>query len=318
MDLTRRTFLCSGAAAATAAAGGCTTARAQPSAVIDTHVHFYDPARPGGVTWPPANDALLYRTTLPANYRALPSPRPADGVIAVEASFVAEDNQWLLDLAARDPLIVGVVGNLRPDDPAFDALLARFARDPRFLGVRTRELSLEQGLADPTVVRNLRSVARRGLSFDVHFPPAWAAHTARLAQTVPDLRLIVNHVAGAAVNGGAPDDAWLRLIDALAPHPQIYMKVSGLVEGTRRKAGDAPADPAYYRPVLDALWERLGPDRLIYASDWPVSAHYAPLATVEAIALDYFASKGPRALDKVFRANACAAYGCSLRRPAQP
>ena len=311
--MTRRTFLQTGTAAVAAAACGCITARRVPSAVIDTHVHFYDPARPSGVSWPPATDALLYRTTLPANYRALPSPRPANGVIAVEASFVPEDNQWLLDLAEREPLIVGVVGNLRPDDPAFDSLLARFAKNPLFLGIRTREVSLEQGLADPVVVRNLRRVAQLGLSFDVHTPPAWSAHAARLAQAVPDLRLIVNHVAGAAVTGSAPDAAWLRTIDALAPHPQIYMKVSGLVEGTRRTAGDAPSDPAYYQPVLDALWERLGPNRLIYGSDWPVSARYAPLATVEAIALDYFTSKGPRALDKVFRTNACAAYGCKLR-----
>ncbi len=296
------------------AASGCATARpTAPSAVIDTHVHFYDPSRPGGVSWPPATDALLYRTTLPANYRALPSPRPADGVIAVEASFVPEDNQWLLDLAAREPLIVGVVGNLRPDDPSFESLLARFAKNPLFLGIRTREVSLEQGLADPVVVRNLRRVAQLGLSFDVHTPPAWSAHAARLAQAVPDLRLIVNHVAGAAVTGGAPEAAWLRTIDALAPYPQIYMKVSGLVEGTRRKAGDAPSDPAYYRPVLDALWERLGPDRLIYGSDWPVSVRYAPLTTVEAVVLDYFAAKGPHALNKVFRNNARAAYGCSLR-----
>jgi predicted TIM-barrel fold metal-dependent hydrolase len=314
MDLTRRAFLRSGTTAAAAAAGGCATARAAaPAAVIDAHVHFYDPSRPGGVTWPPATDALLYRTVLPADYRALPVPRLADGVIAVEASFDPEDNQWLLDLAAREPLIVGVVGNLRPGDPAFESLLARFARNPLFRGVRTREVSLEKGFADPAVVRDLRSVARHGLSFDVHFPPAWSAHAARLAQAVPDLRLIVNHVAGAPVTGGAPDGAWLRTIDALARHPQIYMKVSGLVEGTRHKAGDAPSDPAFYRPVLEALWERLGPDRLIYSSNWPVSARNAPLATVEAVALDYFASKGQRALNKVFRENACAAYGCSLR-----
>jgi len=314
MNTTRRTFLRAATTAAAAVTGGCITARpATPASVIDTHIHLYDPSRPQGVSWPPKGDKLLYRTVLPANYRALPAPRPADSVIAVEASFLPEDNQWLLDLAAHEPLIVGVVGNLRPGDPAFAGLLARFAENPLFLGIRSREVSLEQGLADPAFVRDLRGVAQRGLSFDVHSPPAWVAHTARLAQAVPELRMIVNHAAGASVTGGAPDAAWLRMIDTLTRYPQIYMKVSGLVEGTRRTAGDAPTAPAFYRPVLDALWERFGADRLIYGSDWPVSERYASLATVQAVALDYFASKGQRALDNVFWRNARAAYGCSAR-----
>lgn len=295
---------------ALAVAGGCLTAGpAAPAAVLDTHVHFYDPARPQGVPWPPAADKLLYRTVLPADYRALPVPRPADGVIVVEASPWAEDNQWVLDLAAREPLIAGVVGNLQPGTPAFAGLLARFAANPLFCGIRTREGSLEAMLADPACLRDLRDVARRGLCFDVHSPPAWAAQAAPLARAVPDLRLIVNHVANAPVTGGPPDAAWLRLVDSLAPFPQVYMKVSGLVEGTRRTSGDAPSDPAFYAPVLDALWERFGPDRLIYGTNWPVSERFAPLATVQGVALAYVATKGRDALDKVFWKNARTAYG---------
>ena len=33
--------------------------------IIDTHTHFYDPTRPEGVPWPPADNELLYRTVLP-------------------------------------------------------------------------------------------------------------------------------------------------------------------------------------------------------------------------------------------------------------
>lgn len=123
--------------------------------------------------------------------------------------------------------------------------------------------------------------------------------------------------AAVAVTGGcitARPATPASVIDTLTRYPQIYMKVSGLVEGTRRTAGDAPTAPAFYRPVLDALWERFGPDRLIYGSDWPVSERYASLATVQAVALDYFASKGQRALDNVFWRNARAAYGCSAPR----
>ena len=33
--------------------------------LIDTHMHFYNPTRAGGVPWPPRDDKLLYRPVLP-------------------------------------------------------------------------------------------------------------------------------------------------------------------------------------------------------------------------------------------------------------
>ena len=118
MSMNRREFL---QAAAGMAAAGCCTKRAalRPAKIIDTHVHFFDPTRPQGVPWPPQNNALLYRTTLPQHYRARPMPQRVEGAIVVEASTWVEDNQWILDLAARDPFIVGLVGNLPLGTPEF-------------------------------------------------------------------------------------------------------------------------------------------------------------------------------------------------------
>lgn len=310
MTNTRRSFIRSAASAALC--GGCrATAPAgcrRPSKIIDTHVHFFDPSRPQGVPWPPKGDALLYRRTLPEDFRRLDVPQTADGVVAVEASAWVEDNQWLLDLAAREPLIVGIVGNLPLGTEPLREHLKRFAASPLFKGVRIRDGNIASLAVDRAFLRDLAEVAERGLCFDVHSPPAWVEQTERLSRAVPELRLIVNHVANVPVTGGPPPDAWLRLMDRLAARPQVFMKVSGLVEGTGRKAGDAPADPALYRPALEALWKTFGADRLIYGSNWPVSGRNAPLATVQKIALAFFADKGQDALDKVFWRNACAAY----------
>jgi predicted TIM-barrel fold metal-dependent hydrolase len=54
--------------------------------------------------------------------------------------------------------------------------------------------------------------------------------------------------------------------------------------------------------------ERFGPERLIYASNWPVSERFASLATVEGIVWDYFRSHGRRAEEQVFALSAKAAY----------
>jgi L-fuconolactonase len=56
-----------------------------------------------------------------------------------------------------------------------------------------------------------------------------------------------------------------------------------------------------------------GPDRLIYASNWPVSERFAPLATVQGIAGDYFRSHGRRAEEQVFSRSAKATYQWIVR-----
>lgn len=312
MNKTRRAFLQSATALAASVCGACSTGKPSgkvgPAKIIDTHVHFYDPSRPQGVPWPPHNDALLYRTVLPKDYRKLAVPQPVNGVVVVEASTWVEDNQWILDLAAHDPLIVGLVGNLPIGTGAFAGHLKRFAENPLFRGVRIRDGSLEAGLSDRAFLRDLQDIAERGLCFDVHSPPVWVAQADRLAHAVPNLRLVVNHVANVPVTGGPPPEAWQSLMRTLAEHPQIFMKVSGLVEGTHCSKGDAPVNAEFYQPVLETLWNSFGADRLIYGSNWPVSGRFAQLATVQQIVTTFFAGKGQVALDKVFWKNAQAAY----------
>ena len=104
--------------------------------MIDTHTHFYDPTRPQGVPWPPKDNKLLYRTVLPAHYKTLAEPEGVTGTIVVEASAWLDDNQWVLDLAANEPFIVGLVGHIDPNRPEFGADLDRFAANPRFRGIR--------------------------------------------------------------------------------------------------------------------------------------------------------------------------------------
>src|SRR5205809_6764170 len=121
--------------------------------IIDTHTHFYDPTRPQGVPWPPPDDTVLYRRVMPENYKALAVPEGVTGTVVVEASQWVEDNEWILDLAAREPFIVGFVGNLQPGSPDFGANLERLAANPLFRGIRPRSAShgmvgMESGVPD--------------------------------------------------------------------------------------------------------------------------------------------------------------------------
>ena len=127
--MNRRGFLSGGAALL----GASTLPAAVPQAV-DTHIHLYDPTRPQGVPWPAKTDALLYRPTLPQRFKAVAGPLGVTRAVVIEASAWVEDNQWILDLAKENPLIVALVGHLEPASENFAANLARFAKDPLFRG----------------------------------------------------------------------------------------------------------------------------------------------------------------------------------------
>lgn len=297
-----------GWASALRAAPGQVAAGAGDTTRIDAHTHFFDPTRPAGVPWPPREDKLLYRRVLPKDYLALPVSQPVTGTVVVEASPWVEDNQWVLDLAAKEPFIVGLVGNLPVGTRQFAGHLKRFAANRLFRGIRIRDRRLDGTLENAAFVSDLELLADHDLSLDLVGDLEILRYADRLAEIVPALRIVTDHLAGLTVDGKAPPADWLEKMKALARRPSIYFKVSGLVEGTGRADGTAPKEVEFYRPVLDAMTKMFGSERLIYASNWPVSERFAPLATVEGVIGDYFRSHGRMAEEQVFSRTAKAAY----------
>jgi len=273
--------------------------------IIDAHTHLYDPTRPQGVPWPPKDNESLYRTVLPHHYREVAEPHGVDGAVVVEASEWVEDNQWVLDVAEDEPFIKGVVGNLDPSQPEFGAHVQRFAANPLFLGIRLRG-QVTDHLDCGYVTVALKQLAKADLVADILVRPEHLPATASLAEAAPDLRIVVNHVAGVFIDGNAPDPAWCDGIRAVAAHPNVYCKVSGLCSHSRQVP--APTDAGFYKPTIDVLWDAFGEDRLIYGSDWPVSAQAMDYADVIRVVREYFDAKGATAAEKYFCHNSKAAY----------
>lgn len=300
MTLTRREWL-----AATAVAVLPTTLPAAPApVVVDTHTHFYDPTRPGGVPWPGKDDKILYRPVLPAEYRKMAAPHGVTGTVVVEASPLVEDNQWLLDLAKDEPFLLGIVGRLIPTDADFAKNLDRFAKNPLFRGIRNAHTEVKKALADDAVLKNIARLAEKDLALDLNGGPDLLADVAKLAEKLPKLRIIVNHMANPTIDGKTPADEYVKNLKAAA-RPNVWCKLSALVDGSRKR-GAAPKELDFYRPTVDAVWNAFGADRVVFGSNWPVSDHYASFDTVFALAKQYLTEK--KAADKVFGANAVAAY----------
>jgi predicted TIM-barrel fold metal-dependent hydrolase len=182
---------------------------------------------------------------------------------------------------------------------------------------RLRDRKLEGTLDNPAFVSDLKLLADHDLALDLVGGREILSYADRLAKEMPKLRIIIDHLAGVVVDGKAPPADWSQQMKALVRRPNVYCKLSGLVEGTGRSDGSAPRDVEFYLPVLDAMRTMFGPERLIDASNWPVSERFAPLATVQGIVADYFRSHGRRVEEQVFSLTGKAAYR-SVQREKRP
>ena len=295
-------------------------AETTPIPIIDTHIHLFDPRRPEGVPWPPKDDAVLYKPALPDRYLKVTKGEGVVGAIEVECSPWLEDNQWVLDVAAKAPVMVGTVGDLEPDKPDFRKQLERFHANPLFRGIRCGNLwgrNLSEQLGNPEFVRGLKELSAAGLEMDTANPdPGLIATVVRLTDQVPNLRVVIDHLPHMA----QPTDPQVKKnlevnLRELGKRPQVYVKVS---EVLWRVDGRLRLDLDFYKPVLDQFWDIFGEDRLIYGSDWPNSDHIETFPQELTLVREYFLGKGRAAAEKYFWKNSVAAYRWIKRDALQP
>jgi L-fuconolactonase len=306
LEMDRRKFL--GMAAAAALTNVSARAANVPS--IDTHIHLFDPRRPQGIPWPTKNDGVLYQPALPDRYRKQAEGFGIVGAIEVECSPWLEDNQWVLDLLAKNPMIVGTVGNIDPTTTSFAQQLDRFHKNPLFLGIRFGNLwdkSLVDQVSSPEFISRMKALADAGLEMDTaNQTPALLAAALRLSDKVPNLRIVIDHLPQLAI----PEEQAARQslqadLRELGRRPQIFTKLSQVL---RRVSGNVPTDLSFYRATLDELWGIFGEDRVMYGSDWPNSDQWAPYARVFGLIREYVSTKSPAAQEKFFWRNSVAAY----------
>lgn len=288
--------------------------------IVDSHIHLFDPTRPGGVPWPDEHDAALYKPALPDRYEALSAPFGVVGCIAVEASPLASDNDWLLGIARDFPIVLGVVGDIVPGTSTYLRELDRLHQNPLFLGFRYGNLwnrDLASDLSKPGFIDGLKSLAEAGLVLESANPDSrLIGALLEVADRVSDLRVVVDHLPNASLPSQA--DALKRYHDSLrvlSQHPNVAVKLS---EIPVVKAGQLIRDPGFYRGRLDALWDLFGEDRVIFGSDWPNSDHVDSFADTMGIVREYISRKPQKAQEKYFWRNSAKIYRWRPRRPGQP
>lgn len=283
--------------------------------VVDSHIHLFDPRRPQGIPWPEPGNAL-YAEHLPEHYWPVATEHAVVGAVAVEASPWRDDNPWLLDTVRDDPRMLGFVGNLDPLDHNFASDLEQLAIEPLFLGLRYGNLWKRDLLWDqsrPGFIYGLRQLAASGRSLDSANPdPRLIKGLLQLADALPELRIIVDHLPNASVPTGQ-EVAYRADLLRLSQSPNVFAK---LAEIPQLGADGLISDVGFYTDRLAVLWEAFGEDRCFFGSDWPNSNNIADFSSTLGLVKSCVAHKSAAAQAKFFLHNAAHAYGPTLKQSA--
>lgn len=242
--------------------------------IYDSHLHIWDPEL---LDYPWLATPQLNGLFAEFEVDAARIEGATDERIVVVQADCAEGQEidevrWVASLSERIG-VAAIVAGARLDrgsktEEHLDALLAH----DLVVGVRHLLRSEPDGLATaPIFVAGARALASRSLSFDACVKgAAQLADLAGLAAAVPDLRIALDHLGtpdvGTAAAPLAPAPEWAAALGALAQHPRVVCKLSGL---PAEAGGDWSA--AQMVPFLDAAATAFGPERLLWGSDWPVS-----------------------------------------------
>ncbi|MEU1971564.1 amidohydrolase family protein [Microbacterium sp. NPDC019599] len=244
---------------------------------LDAHVHVWDPRRLD-YPWLSGLDELD-GPRLPDDYRSEDERR----VVFVQADCrpdqALDEARWVADLDW--PELAGIVAGADLRSPDLSDHLDALADVRGFVGIR----HLLQGedaarFADPDLRRGLALLAERGLTFDACIRHPQLDALIALLESVPGLRVVLDHLGKPPVAEGLASVAgqrWAEGLRRLAALPGTHVKLSGLpAETDDGRAYFTHADD-YIRFTLDAF----GPDRAMLGSDWPVSAVFGMRSTPE-------------------------------------
>jgi L-fuconolactonase len=276
---------------------------------IDAHQHLwvYDPRE---YAWIDDTMASLRRDFLPAELTLNLESNGFQGSILVQARQTLEETRWLLELAASNPAILGVVGWVDLRSTRLRAELQSFSRNPKLVGVRHIVQAEPDGfLLQPDFLRGISILEEFDLAYDILIYTKHLRVASEFVKRFPQQRFVLDHLAKPPIKKGAIE-AWAGGIRELASYPNVYAKVSGLVT----EADWRFWTPGHIRPYLDEAFKCFGSGRVMFGSDWPVCTVAGTYEKVADLVRDYLSGYSAAERQAVLGGNAARFYGLKLDR----
>lgn len=244
-------------------------------AMIDSHHHLWPAEAIPHQEWRPANDQEIRRSFEADEFSREIAEAGVTGSVLMQSVDDARENDRLFAYARENDFIHGVVAWVPLPNPA--AAVARIqdlidtrTTDPasKLSGVRclvgTNPMEWATSKSGLEVFRRL---AEAGLTWDtVPITPKQVSTVRKVAAEVPDLRIVIDHLASPPFS---PVDlpAWQERVTDLAAFESIAIKLSvGVAVLERWDAWNTVS----LAPYLEHALQSFGPARSMLASNWPV------------------------------------------------
>lgn len=234
---------------------------------IDAHHHLwqYTPREYG---WINDQMGVLRRDFLSEDLKPLLDRAGIGGAVLVQARQTLEETEWMLQQAEEASWIRGVVGWAPIATPEFPEMLERLGKKPKLKGLRhlIQDEPDDAFILDPAFNRGMRALRDSGLVYDIMVLVRQLGPTLSFVDTHPDQLFVLDHCAKPVIRKGEREP-WAGYMRELARRPNLVCKISGLAT----EADWQQWTPAALEPYWQVALEAFGPERLLFASDWPVS-----------------------------------------------
>ena len=141
-----------------------------------------------------------------------------------------------------------------------------------------QELPDARVILQPHFVEALRYFAKEDVPIDLLVVAHQLETVIELLELVPGLRAVIDHIAKPTIAKGVIEP-WKSQMAAIAKHPNIYCKVSGLVT----EASHSDWKPEDFTAYAQHILEVFGTERVMFGSDWPVcllAAEYEDVVSI--------------------------------------
>lgn len=240
--------------------------------IIDTHVHVWD-LRRADYPWLQGDTSLLKRSW---TIEQLETERKEAGItsgVLVQASGNTEDTDLMLETAYKTEWIQGVVCWLPLKNTKATQLILdeKYLKGKYFKGVRHQihDEKDPQWLLQPAVIESLKLLAAHDVPYDiVAVLPDHIETALKVAELVPDLRMVFDHLSQPPIGSKEKFGKWGELMSVAAGHQNFHAKISGLGTASGNFKNRTADD---IRPYIGFALQQFGIERCFCGGDWPVS-----------------------------------------------
>jgi L-fuconolactonase len=236
--------------------------------IVDSHLHFWKLSRQDYAWLTPDLD-VLYQDFLPQDWQKASAVIGVNKAVVIQAAPTDAETDYLLSLTKKSDSLGGVVGwvDMNAKTSVVCARLQQLATEPKFKGIRPMLQDIEdvEWILNPNFTPIFNFLIELNLSFDALVRSEHLDAILHIAQTFPDLKMVINHCAKPNIHGNE-FDIWAKSICRFSSLSNVYVKVSGL----STEAGRKQQLVEHYRQYFQHITTVFGAERMMWGSDWPV------------------------------------------------